>query len=117
MSDSSIRGKRKGGNLCVVAFGRPRALDTTRIGNQAPQIRAVPRPSQLGATLLIDGRARHSGRRASPVHRSPWHSRPLQKAKVLSARCVHFWIAFTGELGFRVAERLYRQFLAAIGEL
>jgi len=63
-----------------------------------------PRPSPLGATLLIDETDRRATAAAAQL---PFIGvlgilGHCKKAKVLSARCVHFWIAFAGNWAFEL---------------
>ena len=76
--------------------------DANRKSGAADQGR--PRPSPLGATLLID---ETDGRATAAAAQVPFIGvlgilGPKQKAKVLSARCVHFLIAFAGNWAFEL---------------
>ena len=111
-------------DVSALAFFEVRApLNADRVAQYAEELdageaEAIALAIELGATLLID---ETDGRATAAAAQVPFIGvlGILAKAKGegLVGEVRPLLDRLRGELGFRVAERLYRQFLAAIGEL
>jgi predicted nucleic acid-binding protein len=111
-------------DVSALAFFEVRApLNADRLAQYAEELdageaEAIALAVELGATLLIDetdGRATAAPRKSRSSESLAFSAKAKGEGLVGEVRPL--LDRLRGELGFRVAERLYRQFLAAIGEV